>query len=77
MLQAKNVSIKYNNANGAWHVRYQGPSEVYQAREWGIGPTGQTIYDVYQTAGQAVLAASNLVLPPIDGVEIIIVDEIE
>ena len=75
MLNANNVKIKYNNVNGAWSVTYQGPSRVYKLTEWGLLP-GAGVKQVYRAAGDAVLAMSNLVLPPMDEIEIEIVDEI-
>jgi hypothetical protein len=70
MIQAKNVKIRYNRTPGSWSVEYQGPSGVYTLREWGLLPDA-TLEAVYKAAGQAVLAASNLVVPPINEVEVV------
>jgi hypothetical protein len=68
MLQAKNVKIKYNGNNGAWFVEYQGPSKTYKCEEFGVLP-GADFHAIHAAAGQAVLAASNLVIPPMNGVD--------
>jgi hypothetical protein len=76
ILQGKDVKLKYNNINGAWRIKYKGPSEVYQCEEFGIMQPGAAIKQVYRVAGQAVLGMSGLVIPPINEIEIEIVDEI-
>lgn len=76
MLQAKDVKIKYNNINGAWRVTYKGPSGVYKCEEHGLVEPGAALKKVYQTAGQAVLGMSGLVVPPINDIVIEIFDEI-
>jgi hypothetical protein len=62
MLQAKEVTIEYNETTGRWKVDYKGPSGVYQCTEYGM-LQGATIQQVYLAAGRAVLAAANLVIP--------------
>jgi hypothetical protein len=76
MLQATNVKLKYNNINGAWRIEYKGPSEVYKCEEHGLVKPGAALKHIYRIAGQAVLGMSGLVIPPINEIEIEIVDEI-
>lgn len=74
MLKANSVKIEYNETTGRWSVRYQGPSEIYVCTEHGL-EHGLTIRQVYLRAAQATLAASYLVLPPMDECEIKIINE--
>jgi hypothetical protein len=69
MLQAKEVTIEYNETTGRWKVDYKGPSGVYQCTEYGL-LHGATIPQVYLAVGRAVLAAANLVIPKLGDITI-------